>query len=459
MYTKLLTFCGLIWCSISLYAQVFTGKVESATGPLADVQVELFNYSQSIQNSQTNSAGQFSIAFEKNQEYIACFSKKGYISQTISLHLPGNHNETIVLSKDPNSPNGMLSPLIQYRIQYAPIAKKNTKSTFDYSNIASSKKADSIKVIFNKVQIYQYRYISDAMYDSEKEEITKLNYEALLTQKAIIGNDLLSTRTAIRKSKEISKELMNQEKKYIEETKTKQGNAQLKRIVDAQEAQYKRIYENGQQYLLQKNESILLYKLKMIEYYSLLNQEANAKDFGTALANKKLRLNAQSQAYNYLYQANNYFSKYEAHLTYYQNAYQEYIELLKYYQTQTDSSATLSPIIVSKSKSNIEGAYNIPFVAKNDSIATMPDQARQAYIEKALEEEERFKNYSSIESIRKIDGEENRVTTIKIDTDIYEYLITPKGITKYYKNSKPISAATFKFETTRKYKNILDNVK
>ena len=438
-------------------AQNFSGKIVYNNSALENVQVLVFDYSTSLQEIFTNSTGDFEIKLEKNHEYIICFSKIGFNAYVVSLNLQVDLFKKIIFTKDPTSPNGLLSNLIQDRIQYAFVEKNQNTTLFDYSKISSITKADSIRVIFNKLQVYQYRYIADFYYEEEKDNIKKLSASELENERNKTLAELVITDANIKKSKELIATYSVEEKRNVEDSKNRTGSLQLKKIVSAQEFLYKRIYENGQLHLYQKNESVLLYQLKMIEYYSLLKNENESTDFETKIYYKKNRLNAQSSAYNYLYIANNNFEKYENHLSLFQKAYQEYIELLKYSNGIQDTSILTKTFV--KTQPNIEAPIHIPLINNSDSLASMEDNTRKILIQKAVEEEDRFSNFTSTNSTRMEGGEEIQVNTIKIANDIYEKISTKKGIIKYIKNNKPISATTFKFETTRRYKNLLEPIK
>lgn len=458
MYIKSILLSALLFLlQNNAFSQLFAGKIVCNNIAIENVSILVFDYTQNTQESFTDKEGSFEVNLEKNKEYIVSISKLGFNAYTISLCIENGLNKKITITKDANSPNGMLSNFINERIQYAPMEKKDVAQLFDYAKINSLKKADSIRVIFNKLQVYQYRYIADFLYEDEKDALMNLNLQELEDERDKTLAALTQTTVNIKNKNEVIAILKTQENKSVEESKTKTGNAQLKKIISAQEALYKRIYENGQLFLLEKNENILLYKLKMLAYYSLLKEEMNATSFDTKLYYKRSQLNAKSSAYNFLYMANNSYDKYETHLSLYQKSYQEYIELLKYAKDIEDTS-TLSNTIISTQK-NIETPLAIPMIKSTDTIANMDDNARKEYIRMALDEEERFKNYSISNSIRKEAGEELNVTTIKIAEDTYEKIINKKGIEKYFKNTKPISAATYKFETTRRYKNALDAVK
>ncbi|MEI6311547.1 MAG: hypothetical protein WCP57_04715 [Bacteroidota bacterium] len=438
-------------------AQLFSGNVNSSTKKLDHVIIDVFDYSQNVKNFYTDSIGRFSFPLDKNKEYIVSFSKNGYKTQVFSILMSQNFTTNINLEIDADQPNGLLSTAIQYRVQYALVEQKPIKTLFDYDKINSLKKADSIKVIFNKLQVNQYRYFSDYLYDQEKNEIQHLTPTQIEIQKEETITSLENIKEQLKQNIIQITELTNAEKNSIEISKKTEAKEQLKQLVNAQENLYKRIYEIGQQYLLEKSENLLLYKLKMFDYYNDLKAENNALDFETKTYFKKSRLNAQAAALNYLYMANFNYSKYENHLLYYQNAYQEYIELLKYYNSQVDSNK-LNPVVYQTKVSSFEPIH-FPKIEAKDTLMNMEDKNREAIIENALIEEERFKNYSKTESTVFVDGEEVKRISIKVADDIYEQTTTKNGIIKYYKNHKPISATTYTFETTRKYKNILDSVK
>jgi|688.fasta_scaffold51358_3 hypothetical protein len=437
------------------FSQIFSGKINNNNQALENVSIDIFDYSQNIINKTSDKTGLFDIRLENNKEYIICFSKVGYISYVLSINIIGDYNKNISLNKDNNIPNGMLSSIVSDRVFYTSIEKKNSTQLFDFAKINSLKKADSIKVIFNKIQVYQYRYISNYNFEQEKNEINNLDYTQIPIEKNKIYTELSKIEVEKTKSISIQNQLKTIENTNIEESKTKQGNAQVKRLVNAQEALYKRVYEVAQEYLSDKTKNILMYKLKLLEYNALQKEENNAKDYNTVLYYKKNKLNTLSSAYNFLYRANNSYTKYENYISLYQRSYQEYIELLKYYKGLDDSIQIQT--LISSTK-NIEPITNLPIINKADTLSNMEDNERQILIEKALLEEERFKNYSINESTKKEDGEDVNITTIKIDIDTYEMISNKRGIVKYFKNTKPISATTYKFETTRKYKDILNSI-
>lgn len=262
-------------------AQLFSGVVNSSNKKVECVSIDIFDYSQNIKNYSTDSLGRFSFSLDKNKEYLVSFSKIGYKTQVMSVLMNGNFTTNIQLDIDTDIPNGLLSSAIQYRIKYATIQQKITKSVFDFDKINSLKKADSIKVIFNKLQVNQYLYFSNYKYDNEKNEIQHLSPTQIEIQKEETISLLANIKKQLQQNTDEITELTNLEKNSIEVSKKTTGKEQLKQLVNAQEGLYKRIYEIGQQYLLQKSENLLLYKLKMFDYYNDLKAENNAIDFET----------------------------------------------------------------------------------------------------------------------------------------------------------------------------------
>ena len=86
--------------------------------------------------------------------------------------------------------------------------------------------------------------------------------------------------------------------------------------------------------------------------------------------------------------------------------------------------------------------------ARTDSTSL---RTRHLLLKQAIAERERFKNYKR--------STENEITTTTIGTDIYLMTINSMKGKLYFKNDKPITEATYFFETTRRYEGILINKK
>ena len=77
----------------------------------------------------------------------------------------------------------------------------------------------------------------------------------------------------------------------------------------------------------------------------------------------------------------------------------------------------------------------------------------------AVAEQKRFANYTEATSKRSVDNKESDVTTITIGPDINEMVTSDNGSKRYYKNQKPITDVTYRFETTRRYEGVLKDSK
>ena len=80
-------------------------------------------------------------------------------------------------------------------------------------------------------------------------------------------------------------------------------------------------------------------------------------------------------------------------------------------------------------------------------------------MDNAVAEQKRFANYKEATSKRSVDNKESDVTTITIGPDIYEMVTSDNGSKRYYKNQKPITDVTYRFETTRRYEGVLKDSK
>jgi hypothetical protein len=94
--------------------------------------------------------------------------------------------------------------------------------------------------------------------------------------------------------------------------------------------------------------------------------------------------------------------------------------------------------------------------------AISPRQARRnqrELLKAARAEQKRFSNYKTATVAKSINNEQNEVTTIRIGPDRYRMVEDKKGDKKYFKNIKPITESTYKFETTRRYEGVLKDEK
>ena len=77
----------------------------------------------------------------------------------------------------------------------------------------------------------------------------------------------------------------------------------------------------------------------------------------------------------------------------------------------------------------------------------------------ALAEQKRFSNYKETESKKSVNNQENDITTVIIGPDTYQLITSDTEGKRYYKNKKPITEVTYRFETTRRYDGVLKSSK
>lgn len=126
-------------------------------------------------------------------------------------------------------------------------------------------------------------------------------------------------------------------------------------------------------------------------------------------------------------------------------------------QMSADSFAA-SAAAVGSSRPELSRMY-ITAVYEYEKRASKKDtfsrHTRQALIRQAIAERERFAHYKKITSPAGKDSTQRTVITIGPDT--YEEVTDAKGGKRYFKNEKPVTEVTYRFETTRRYEGVLKN--
>ena len=82
---------------------------------------------------------------------------------------------------------------------------------------------------------------------------------------------------------------------------------------------------------------------------------------------------------------------------------------------------------------------------------------KNVLLKRALDEQKRFANYKQKATERDDNDGRSKVIFTTIGPDHYEMVISAKGDKRYYKNEKPVTQATYLFETKRRYDSILKN--
>ena len=93
------------------------------------------------------------------------------------------------------------------------------------------------------------------------------------------------------------------------------------------------------------------------------------------------------------------------------------------------------------------------------SLVPEKKKSKKQLLKAAEAEQKRFSNFKQTTAKESINNQESEVTTVTIGPDTYELITSDKGSKKYFKNDKPITEYTYKFETTRRYDGVLKNSK
>jgi hypothetical protein len=239
------------------------------------------------------------------------------------------------------------------------------------------------------------------------------------------------------------------------EVKTKKDEAQVQRLVSAQKALQDQLIEQAKVYSLEQDKQLAIARIKSLQaarqelLISKTTNEEEKQSVTTLLFQLKAEsVDARLQALqaNKLFQFHNQLSA---------RAYQEYIELLKYQQAK-DSKPIEAKV---KDKEVVKTKEPLPTKPITDTLLTIEAKQRTELISQALQEETRFRNYAESEENKVLNGEQTKVKTIRMATDVYELQTTKKGKIKYLKNNKAVTQLTYEFETKRRFTGVLNSIK
>jgi hypothetical protein len=135
----------------------------------------------------------------------------------------------------------------------------------------------------------------------------------------------------------------------------------------------------------------------------------------------------------------------------------------KYVQMDDSLAETVVDLNVWLKRHHLTPAY-MDSVYKEELRKIVPSdtavhKSRRQIKQEALAEQKRFSNYKKTTDKETIDNQESDVTKVVIGPDTYEMITSEKGGKKYFKNDKPITEVTYKFETTRRYEGVLKSTK
>lgn len=111
------------------------------------------------------------------------------------------------------------------------------------------------------------------------------------------------------------------------------------------------------------------------------------------------------------------------------------------------------------SQMQLDSIYTDRLNKKPPPTAASIKRAEKLLVKAARAEQKRFANFRENTTSRSVNDHPTKVTTIRLGEDIYEMIVDEKGDRRYNKNHKPITLTTYEFETTRRYENVLNEVK
>ena len=449
-YCLLLSFLVLVAFS---YAQtlVVGGTVSGAGKPQDGVLIDIYENTSAVKALHTDEHGRFTFRLDKGKEYIIIVYKPGYISQSISLtdskdNILTNFNLTLDLDKDENSPEGLYFKSPARRITPDVTHKSFTESKFSIDRIKPKQRADSVLILLNRAQANQYILVGNMKLASTK---TDTKYSKQIEKN--IQKEIASYTDKIKQNRIQYDSLYREEDKHQQSTMNTQGDKQLYEITETQRLLAERLAAITEHYLLEQQQMLARARLDEMDALRYDHvRDATTDTISIYIYDKAKR--ARSRAVNDRYLAMDANRKFKLYNKYQEDNYQEYIELLRYKDQKRDTNrVALAP----DNKPKAKPLATISPADTSDNLSKMTDVQRTDEIQKALDEEERFKNYQEKTEER---GDLS-VKEIRIADDNYEMQLDKKNNARYYKNGKPITKITFEFETRRKMVDVLNTIR
>jgi hypothetical protein len=449
-YCLLLSFLALVAFS---YAQtlVVGGTVSGAGKPQDGVLIDVYENTSPVKTLHTDEHGRFTFRLGKGKEYIIVIYKPGYISQSVSLtdskdNILTNYNLTLDLDKDENSPDGLYFKTPVRRIAPDVIHKSFSDSKFSIDRIKPRQRGDSVLVLLNRAQANQYILVGNMKLASAK---TDTKYSRQIEKN--INKEIAAYTDKIRQNKVQYDSLYKEEDRHQQSTMHTAGDKQLDEITETQRILAERLAAVTDHYLLEQQQ--MLARARLDEMDAL--RYDHERDISTDTINIYIydrAKRARSRAVNDRYMAMDDNRKFQLYNKYQEDNYQEYIELLRYKDQKRDTARVA---VVPDTRPKPKPLATITPIDTSDNLSKMTDEQRTDLIQKALDEEERFKNYQE----KTEEKGDLTVKEIRISDDNYEMQVDKKNNAKYFKNGKPITKITFDFETKRKMVDVLNTIR
>jgi hypothetical protein len=438
-------------------ALVVNGTVSGGSKVQEDVLIDIYEYNSPIQTLHTDAKGYFTFRLDKGKEYLVVIYKSGFVSQSFSFGDSRNnpittYSLTISLEIDDRSPDGLYFKAPARRITPDVTDRYFLESKFSLHLIKPQKKADSILVLLNRAQANQYILVGNMKLGANTAD-TKYSRQV----EGNIQNEIAGYKAKLLQNMSLYDSLALLESKHQKATMTTTGDTQLNEVIEAQRLLAERLTATSEHYLLEQQQ--MLSQARLDEMAALRHEQelSVAKDSVKIRMIKTAIQKSKYLAVNDRYLAMDANRKLQLYNKYQVLSYQEYIELLRYRDKKKDTANADERPSPAKVKSSPPAT--ISPIDTSDNLSKMTDVQRTKLIQQALEEEQRFKNYTEKTGQKRINGYDVTVKNIHIADDDYEMQVDKKGNTKYIKNGKPVTKLTFEFETVRKMADVLNTIR
>lgn len=442
-------------CSVAeLSAQQIRVNVSvTASGTVqSNALIDLYEYNSPIQPLHTDAQGKASLQLQRGKEYLIVVYKSGYITQSVSISdskfdkLPVM-DVKVELQKDPHTPDGLYYHDPLRRIESNLKLTGFTEDTFVLGALPQ-RRADSITVLMNRAKANQYLLVS-------RSSITATHSEGYSRQVvADVQAEVASYGAQIAVADARYDSLYKEEQAHLAASQHATGDRQYDELLAVQKDLAGRLGEKAASYLMEQQRQLArarLDEMNAIRYEQRANDTRDSAQ-RTLLRDTMWQLKARAAHDRWrAADANKKFLWYNKYQT---DNYQEYVEMLRYKEKKSEAKPTAQATIKKSTPLHATPALR----DTSDNLSKLSDAAREDQIRKALEEEERFKNYEEKTETRRVDGTELTVQQIRISDDTYEMQIDNKGGKRYFKNRKPITSITFDFETKRKMVDVLNTI-
>lgn len=452
-YPLLLVF--LIGCIAELSAQQIRVNLSiSAAGrPVDQALIDLYEYNSPIQPLHTDAQGRGTFQIQRGKEYLLVIYKSGYITQSISLADSRFDKLSVMdlkaeLQRDPHSPDGLYYHDPVRRVESNLKLTGFTDDTFALTDMPAHR-ADSITVLMNRARANQYLLVSRGTLAAMADE----RYSRQVV--ADVQAEAASYSVRIAASEARYDSLYRDEQAHLSATQHTTGDKQYDELLAAQKDLAGRLGEKATSYLMEQQRQLARARLDEMTALRYEQRMNDARDPAQRALLGDTMWQMKAHAAHDRWRAADANRKFLWYNKYQTDNYQEYVEMLRYKERKAESQPTAK---ATAKKSTAPRATTTPRDT-SDNLSKLSEAAREDQIRKALEEEERFRNYEEKTEQRKVNGAELTVQQIRISDDTYEMQIDKKGNKRYFKNNKPVTALTFDFETKRKMVDVLNTIR